>query len=123
MLNKHWRKSQQHLLPEVKTAAPEGNYDIYPVFKLDHDQIHKGFESIAAILLEHKTIIIDGYIGVFYDQFREKTDAYLKRGGLRTSWKETYDFLKHPDIIDEMVYPFTGGDDTLFGKRTNLGLE
>ena len=122
-MKKDWRKTQQHLIPEVKTILPEGNYDIYPVFKLDEDQIYKGFESLAATLMEYRTIIIDGYIGVFFDLFRERTEEYLNKFGSRTTWKETSDFLKPPDIIDEMVSPFTGGDDPLFGTRTNLNLE
>jgi mannose-6-phosphate isomerase class I len=122
-LKKEWRKTDQYLLPEEKPFHAEGRYDIYPSFKLNDNQISGGFESLAEVILRYKTVIFDGYIGVFYDQFREKLDEYLKNAGKRTLWKTTSDFLKHPDIIEEMVSPFTGGDDPVFGKRTSLKLE
>ena len=111
------------LLPVVDTIHPDGKYDIYPSFKLGDDQIFEGFESLAAIVASHKTVIIDGYVGVFYDHFRESFDKALKALGLRTSWKNTSDFLKHPDIIEKMVLSFTGGEDPIFGKRTDLYIE
>jgi mannose-6-phosphate isomerase class I len=117
------RKTSQHLLPDLKPKAVAGRYDIYPSFKLDDNQIFADFESLAEVVLKHKTVLIDGYIGVFFDQFREKLDECFKNRSIRTSWKNTSDFLKHPDIIDEMVSPFTGGDDQVFGKRTSLKLE
>ena len=118
-----WRKTDQYLLPNEKPAQVEGSYDIYPTFKLDNDMISEGFESLTEVISKHKKVILDGYIGVFYDQFREKVDRYLKTHGKKTSWKDTSDYLKHPDIIEKMVSPFTGGDDPVFGKRTSLKLE
>ena len=48
---------------------------------------------------------------------------YLKGNGLKTSWKDTSDFLKSPEMIDEMISPFMGGDDPLFGKRADLDID
>ena len=42
---------------------------------------------------------------------------------MKTSWKNTADYLKHPDIIENLVSPFMGGEDPLFGKRTTLKLD
>jgi mannose-6-phosphate isomerase class I len=122
-LNKVWRKTSQYLLPDVKPVPSEGSYDIYPAFKLEENQISEGFESLAEAILKHKTVIIDGYIGVFYDHYCKKLDGYLKKQGIQTSWNSTFDFLKPPYIIDKMISPFTGGDDPLFGKRTDLNIE
>ena len=47
----------------------------------------------------------------------------LKDIGFKTSWKNTSDFLKSPAMIDEMISPFMGGDDPLFGKRADLDIE
>ena len=90
---------------------------------MDDNQISEGFESLAELFLAQKRIIIDGYVGVFFDYFREKLEVYLIKQGVRTKWKSTSDFLKHPDIIERMVSPFLGGDDPLFGTRTTLDLE
>jgi len=122
-LNKVWRKTGQNLLPVVKTIPAEGKYDIYPALKLDDDQIFEGFESLAAIVMRQKIVIFDGYAGVFFDHFREKLDENLKEHGFRTSWKNTSDFLKPSELIEAMISSFTGGDDPLFGKRTNLNIE
>ena len=122
-LNKEWRKTGQYLLPEVKPSKFEGSYDIYPAFKLDENLISSGFESLASLLLLHKTVAIDGYVGVFYDQFHEQIELYLTKKGIKTSWKSTSDYFKDPDIIDELIFPFLGGDDPLFGKHTTLNLE
>jgi mannose-6-phosphate isomerase class I len=122
-LNKEWRKTKQHLLPDVKAVHPVGRYDIYPSFKLDDNQISVGFKSLADFVSTYKTVIIDGYVGVFYDHFLEKLDKHLKIAGKRISWKKTSDLLKRPDIIEELVSPFTGGDDPVFGTRTTLKLE
>jgi mannose-6-phosphate isomerase class I len=118
-----WRKTGQYLLPVVKTIPGEGNYDIYPAYKLDNDLISEGFDSLAALISNHKRVTFDGYTGVFYDHFRENLDKKLIARGFKTSWKNTSDFLKPPEIIEEMISPFTGGDDPLFGKRTDLNLE
>ena len=73
--------------------------------------------------MKHRLVIIDGYIGVFYDHFRERLDTILKNSGLTTSWKTTSDFLKSPAVIEKMISPFMGGDDPLFGNRATLDIE
>jgi mannose-6-phosphate isomerase class I len=122
-MKKSWRKTEQYLLPEVKPLNVKGSYDIYPTFKLNNYKIVSGFESLAGLIIKHKFVIIDGYIGVFFDHFREKLEEKLKNHGKKTLWKSTFDFLKHPDEISELVSPFIGSNDPLFGKRTTLKLE
>ena len=123
ILKKEWRKTDQHLLPDIKPLHNNGKYDIYPSFKLEENQIYSGFESLAEVISKHRIVIFEGYAGVFYDQFYQYLDERLKNRGLKTSWKYTSDYLKHPNIIEAMVSPFNGGDDPLFGKRTTLTLE
>jgi len=121
--NKALRETGQYLLPDLKPSPVDGFYDIYPSFKLENNRIFEGFESLAEIFIKHKHIIIEGYGGVFYSHFRKKLDVYLKRQGVRTSWTDTSGFFKPYQIIEEMITPFLGGDDPLFGKRTDLTLE
>ena len=120
---KFWRKTEQNLLPVVKPLQTEGKYNIYPSFKLEENQIFSGFESLDEVLLKQKNVVIDGYIGVFYDQFSQKLEENFKKKQIKTSWKFTSDYLKHQKVIDEMISPFTGADDPVFGKRTSLKLE
>jgi mannose-6-phosphate isomerase class I len=122
-LKKEWRKTSQYPLPGEKPHPPVGCYDIYPSCKLDDNLISDGFEALVQLILHHSHIVIDGYMGVFYDHFREKVDSLLKDRGITPKWQNTFDHLKHPDVITEMVSPFLGGDDPVFGKRTSLILE
>lgn len=122
-MKKVFRKTSQYLLPDIKPSSAAGDYDIYPSLKLDNNLIFDGFESIAELFLKDKVIIIDGYIGVFYDHFREKLDILFKIKGIRTNWIDTSDFLKPEVEIEKIIAPYTGGDDPLFGKRTDLILE
>ena len=117
------RITSQYLLPSVKPDTGGDNYDIYPSMKLEDEMIFEGFESLAAVVINHKTVIIDGYIGVFFDHFRENLDRCISNLGKRTSWRNTSEFLKSPETIQKMIAPFTGGNDPLFGKRTDLVLE
>jgi mannose-6-phosphate isomerase class I len=110
-------------LPDNKPAVTEGSYDIYPSFSPGQEAISEGFESLAAVILKHKNVTIDGYVGVFFDYFTEKLDEVFKKSGIRCSWMSSTDFLKSPGVINKMTTPFTGGDDALFGKRTSLVLE
>ena len=119
---KEWRNTGQYLLPEVKQLQKEGQYDIYPSFSLDDNLISEGFEALAEAFVIHRQITIDGYIGVFYATFCEKLDIYLRSKGIKASWKETFSYFKKPEVIREMVSPFLGGDDPLFGTRTTLDL-
>jgi len=119
---KVWRKTDQYLLPEVKPSPTEGKYDIYPTYKLRDNQIYSGFDSLAEKISEHRVVILDGYVGVFYNHFRNKLDEALKSKGIKTSWKNTSDYFKHPDIIEKIVSQFLGGEDPLFGMRTTLKL-
>jgi mannose-6-phosphate isomerase class I len=122
-LKKKWRNTNQYLLPEIKPAHPVGRYDIYPSFKLEKNQIFSGFDSLAELFLQNKIIIIDGYSGVFFDQFCQKLEEFFKSRGIKTSWKITSEFIKAAESIDELVSPFTGENDPIFGKHTSLKLE
>jgi mannose-6-phosphate isomerase class I len=121
--NKIYRKTDQYLLPELKTIPDQGKYDIYPSHKLNDNSIFEGFESLTDLVLLHKNVIIEGYGGVFFDNFRKKLDAILKKRKVNASWKSSSDFLKSSQTIEAMISPFTGGDDPVFGKRTTLNLD
>lgn len=122
-MKKVWRKTEQYLLPEEKPAPIDGEYNIYPSFKIENKRIFSGFKALSEILLKHKQIIIDGYTGVLFDHFRKETEKYLSQSSARISWINTHDFLKTPQQIEELVSAFTGGNDPVFGKRATLNLE
>jgi hypothetical protein len=122
-LNNIWRKTQQFLLPLTKKNAEAGKYDIYPSFKIEDKQIFEGFDSLASVIKKHKTIIIDGYGGNLFDFIQSQLNECLREQGLTPSWKKSSDYFKPESEIEEMISLFTGGNDPIFGTRTNLNLE
>ena len=121
VITKEYRKSSQHLLPVQKTSNG-GGYDIYPTHRLPGGSIHKGYSSLAAELLPHKCIILDGYQGVFFDRIKQELEHHFKIAGTNVLWIDIRQALKSPTETDDLIAPFLGGDDPLFGTRTTLQL-
>lgn len=119
--NSNWRKSSQYLMPANSDQATEG-YDIYPALHIDDNQIFAGFSSLAQKIASGKTVIVDGYIGVFFEQFREQLNTIFQETGIDAEWYNVNSALKQTDLIEELVNPFLGGSDPVFGKRTSLQL-
>jgi len=117
-----WRKTGQFLLPPDKPVAPEGNYDIYPSHVLPDGQIYQGYDSLASMIVTHKQVVIDGYVGVFFEHFREKLDKKIRNFGKKVKWTSTRLYLRPQEETGILISPFTGGDDPLFGKRASLEL-
>jgi mannose-6-phosphate isomerase class I len=117
------RNSAQFILPEIKPDSARGKYDIYPSFRLTDNQISTGYEALVERVLEHKVVIIDGYVGVFFDQFQANISSHFEKKGIKASWINTLDYLRSEATISQMVAPFLGGEDQLFGYRTTLNLE
>ncbi len=118
----NWRKSSQFLMPAQKEKESAGDYGLYPTHCLGKDKIHLGFESLADEIEKHKTIIIDGYQGVFFDNIRENLDTYFQHKTISVNWIDVSEYLKSEKEIDEITAPFLGGDDPIFGTRTTLEL-
>jgi mannose-6-phosphate isomerase class I len=116
------RKSAQYLLPEQKPEASLSNYDIYPALIVPENQIGIGFEAFASKIQAYASIAIDGYIGVLFEDFKTKLEAELTKLGKSSVWIAVSDCLKHQAAIDELLAPFLGGQDPLFGTRTTCSL-
>ena len=116
-----WRKTTQHLLPAQRTAADAearpGQYNIYPALQLGAGQIEGGFPALAQRLAGARQVVIDGYPGVLWADFRERLSAALYGLGMRTHWVDVATALKPSPAIDAMLAPYLGGDDPIFGFR------
>ncbi|MCX6258729.1 MAG: class I mannose-6-phosphate isomerase [Bacteroidia bacterium] len=110
------------MLPLRKPFVQPGKYDIYPVFPAGDHHIFIGAESLLPYFSRQSVILVDGYTGVYFDQIRENIHAAMKASGIEAEWISTLGLMKSPDVIEELVAPFLGGDDPLFGTRTNLSL-
>lgn len=108
--------------PVIKPSPPENAYDIYPAFTCGSGIINEGYESLADRIADCKKVVIDGYVGVFFDEIREKLDGCLKRKGITPVWMDVSVAMKDEAEINDLLSPFLGGNDPLFGKRAGLEL-
>jgi mannose-6-phosphate isomerase class I len=118
VIRTEYRKTPQPVLPAIKPPAKEGMYDIYPPFPVGPGIIHRGIESLAERIANEKTVILDGYQGIFFDDIRDQLDQCLGNLGKTIEWHDVRKYMKPEKEIDRMIEPFLGGNDPLFGKRT-----
>lgn len=109
-------------MPVKKKKESVGDYCLYPTHNLGEGKIYLGFESLAAELMKSKTVIIEGYQGVFFELIKKNLNRYLQQNGVLANWINVSDYLKEEEEIDEMIGPFLGGEDPIFGTRTTLDL-
>lgn len=110
------RKTTQTLIP-LTHEPPDGVYDIFPAHPVAPGSVQAGYESLAQRLRGERTIIIDGFEGIDWEEFRAGLDVALRAGGTEATWHCIDDALRPEEEIERMVSPFLGGDDPLFGRR------
>lgn len=116
------RNTQQYLLPEKKEILANNTYDIYPAHPVSEGKIEVGYETLANRIVDEQIIILDGYVGVDWDEVINALSSKLKKNGKTVQLLDIRDCLKPESDIQKMVEPFLGGDDPIFGFRTTLGL-
>lgn len=112
-----FRKSTQPVMPHTRPSPSIGQYDLYPGFPIGSGKIHLGYDALADYMAEARQVVIDGYPGVLWENFRACLDRELSRRRLRVAWHSIAEALLSPDQINAFVAPFLGGDDPLFGRR------
>jgi mannose-6-phosphate isomerase class I len=119
------RKSSQTLMPVKlnQDARVEGIYNIYPVCSLGENKVFNGFSSLAHWIIEQKTVIIDGYVGLFWDEIESAIHQLIVNEGLTVNWTRTSAYLKPADKIASMVQPFLGEPDSVWGTKCLLGID
>lgn len=119
---KNDRKTDQFLRPITKSDQQAGTYDIYPSLRLEAGSIQAGLKGLAQAISGQGQVVIDGYQGVFFELLKDELDAELKALGKMVRWTDVSAALKPETEIDQLIEPFLGGDDPLFGTRTSLTL-
>jgi mannose-6-phosphate isomerase class I len=119
-----FRKSSQFQMPAKLDvcATPKDEYNIYPVCSLGDNKIFNGYKSLGEWIIKNKVVVIDGYVGVFWDRVLSALDQYFTENNLTVSWIKTVDFLKPADEIENLISPFLGTDDAVWGSRCTLSL-
>lgn len=112
-----FRKTSQDLMPPGRQEMPPGQYDIYPAYPLKPGTIQTGFNALAGVISTEHRVVIDGYPGVLWDHFRTGLTQALADRGLQARWVSIEEALLSPEAIDQIIAPFLGGSDPLFGFR------
>ncbi|KEO71861.1 ROK family transcriptional regulator [Anditalea andensis] len=116
------RETAQFELPVKRTQAGP-RYDIYPIHPIGADLIHVGYDSLAKELAAFDCVKIEGYGGIIFEDLKERLQAAFLRLHRNPIWVNVQDSMKAEVKIDEMVAPFLGGDDPVFGRLADIDLE
>ena len=103
------RKTSQHLIPISKNNPCETTYDIYPSSPAEKGSIKIGYVTLAEEISTARSVILDGYVGVDWEEVRSSLDSGLRIMGLNPSFININDFLKPEEKISSLVEPFFGG--------------
>jgi len=117
------RETTQYLMPSQMKENTKMGYEVYPTFKLEENRIFDNLKLFVKRISKRNSIIIDGYIGVDFEGFRRKLDDEFNVLGKTVSWVNIELALKSEERINQMIEPFMGDNDSLFGIRTSLDLE
>lgn len=112
-----FRKTTQYLMPAHQEQTPPGQYDIYPACSLPPGQIQAGFDAMAEVIAGSGTVVIDGFPGVLWESFRNQLGEVLAARGVSAQFHCVEEALLLPAQIDQLIAPYLGGDDPLFGFR------
>lgn len=115
------RETTQYELPLLKTNFEKG-YDIYPTHKIAENSISIGYESLAKELSSYRNLKIDGYVGINFEEVKLRLTESFRRINIKSQWINVEEAFKKEEVIDDMISPFLGGDDPVFGKLTDLNL-
>src|SRR5262249_37447923 len=113
------RVSSQPLLPQKVPAgaAASDGYNMYPCHAFGADKIFNGYNSLAQWMSGYKQIIIDGYGGIFWKEVKQCLHTALEAKGVKVHWIDVSLCMKKETTIDEMVAPFLGTEDSVWGTR------
>jgi mannose-6-phosphate isomerase class I len=103
-------------MPSQRKSNSSG-YNLYPSFPIGEGKINIEYKAIAAKIAGYSSVVIDGYIGVLWEHFREKLDTELANHGVSTNWIGMSDFMLSEEQIRKQKEPFLGSDDPVFGTR------
>lgn len=110
------RKTSQPLLPINATVKTNTEYNVFPSFSTN-SEIFTGFRSLANTICKEKVLVIDGFGGVLWENFKEHLNAVLMEKDRNVLWYNIDSCLKLSAEIDHLIKPNMNGDDPVFGKR------
>ncbi len=115
------RKTKQSVLPVKKQEIAEADYDVYPSFHLEQGKINEGFEGLVDYIIQQKTVIIEGYAGIFWEQIKEEIRQALPQN-TKIHIQETKDWFLPEERIAPLLQPYLGAEDSVWGTRCDKKL-
>lgn len=97
-------------------------YEIHPTYPASGD-VYEGYPSLVARLLDYDVCLIDGYSGVDWVEIVLSISDQATAIGKKVKFSSVSDAMLPEEAINRLVAPFLGGDDPLFGHKTDLQLE
>jgi mannose-6-phosphate isomerase class I len=116
------RKTSQNLIPLIKKNSDESSYDIYPSHPLETGVVKKGYATLAKEICQESLVILDGYIGIDWDEVCDSLKSKFQEMGLDPSFINIKNYLRPENEISSLAAPFLGGEDPIFGYRANIKL-
>ncbi|PCI36072.1 MAG: hypothetical protein COB60_00790 [Flavobacteriaceae bacterium] len=113
------RETSQYLAPKIADNTTNNSHNVFPSFQTS-ESIFEGYKSLALQLTEAPVIIVEGYIGVDFEEIVIGLIAHLNILGKRVGSINVQDFYKSHEDITNLTAPFLGGDDPVFGRKTSL---
>lgn len=119
-----WRQTGQPLMPMQvsRLQNPPGGYSVYPYTSLGSGSIHAGYPSLAEWMIRQKTVLVDGAAGVDFAMIKNCLEPVFKARNKTVRWYETSAYGQAPETVNDMVAPFLGAEDSVWGTRTTLTL-
>ncbi len=115
------RKTTQYLLPLTATTETSKGYNVFPSYPSGRT-VYSGFDSLAEKICQEKTVVIDGFGGVLWENFREQLDQAMGAKNKKVFWYDINSCLHSPEKINSMLADSLNGNDPVFGKKYNGSL-
>jgi mannose-6-phosphate isomerase class I len=108
--------------PKQETQQASAGYELFPSFPLRRGRIETGFQAIAEFCGPHAKVRVDGYVGIDWGHFSDQLHRALQELGVPHQLRWVGSAWRSHQEIKDLVEPFLGGDDPLFGTRCNIPL-
>lgn len=118
------RVTSQPVLPQYLNGnQQQAGYDIYPYHSLGGGKICSGYSALAEWMSGFSQVIVDGFSGVIWSEVQQGLKEAFESLGYKVKWVDVSRCLKSTEEIDEIVAPFLGEPDSVWGKKCSLRLE
>lgn len=122
MVTSKGRVSTQPLVPARLTGQTiVDGYNPFPFHPIGDGRIFNGYKKLAKLIINHRNVLIEGYSGIYFDAIREAITQELD--GYTVRWIITADYLKPQAELDELLKPYLGDPEAVWGRKSDLELK